>query len=594
MSAATLRAIRQLQTQANDLVAIQTHAHAKPMDKYRGNLQLYAKEVLGMTFWDRLAEAFEAVEKPPYRVAVNSGHKIGKTNGAGALINYHFDVYDPGVIITTGASYDAMKDTVWSEVRMQRARAGLPDYFIGPVAPEMRTSPDHWAKLFSVNNSVAFHGKHRGRMFFLFDEATGIEPPMFTVGNTMFKAEPGFGWICFCNPTDASCQLYAEEQKVDWQKQPKWKVYSLSSLDHPNIVAQRAARARGIELFSNDLPIPNAISITQIDQWVRDWCLPIDPAGAVATDFEWIWPDGTRNWWRPQMDWEARCMGVWPSQTVASVWSDYLIEQVINRAASVTPHTLPEIGGDVARFGDDKSAVHTRWGSLSLSHAARQGLRTTEMAGWLIETARELADLVNHLRKLERNQRPIVTANEIPMKIDDDGVGGGVVDILFEQGMNVIPVNAGSTPNEPARYLNKRSELWFSTSRRALDGGIAFCTAQILDPRTTQQGDGIPRSRLDMDTTRRLKLQAVAPKWKMGSKGHRIVEQKEETKARLGYSPDDMDAMNLAYYETGWEVPRAVHVPAYDDRTLGPPKTSDDAAWNDEHPQNRRRARFGR
>jgi hypothetical protein len=36
-----------------------------------------------------------------------------------------------------------MKDTVWSEVRMQRMRAGLRDYFIGPVAPEMRTSPEH-------------------------------------------------------------------------------------------------------------------------------------------------------------------------------------------------------------------------------------------------------------------------------------------------------------------------------------------------------------------------------------------------------------------------------------------------------------------
>ena len=72
-----------------------------------------------------------------------------------------------------------------------------------------------------------------------------------------------------------------------------------------------------------------------------------------------------------------------------------------------------------------------------------------------------------------------------------------------------------------------------------------------------------------MDTVQRLKLQALAPKWKMGPKGQRVVEKKEETKKRIGHSPDDMDAMNLAYYEFGWEAPSALAVPVYDDRPLG-------------------------
>ena len=74
-------------------------------------------------------------------------------------------------------------------------------------------------------------------------------------------------------------------------------------------------------------------------------------------------------------------------------------------------------------------------------------------------------------------------------------------------------------------------------------------------------------------------------------RSRRVVEKKEETKKRLGRSPDDMDALNLAYYEFGWEAPYAVTVPVDDDRPLGP--TSDDA-WNDVSPTApSRRPRFG-
>lgn len=598
MSAALLSKIRKMTAQASELLVVQSRPiggatseeveRTQEMARYQGKPSLYAKEKLGLDLWSKMAAILDEVEKAPYRTNVKSGHKVGKTNSCAAFINYWFDVYDPGVVITTGASYDAMKDTVWSEVRMQRTRANLPDFFIGPVAPEMRTSPDHWAKLFSVNQSTAFQGKHRGRMCFLFDEAVGVERAMFTVAETMFKSEPGFAWLCFCNPTDPSSQIYAEEQLLRAGGIPKWRTYSISSLDHPNIVAQREAREkRGVELSSKDLPIPNAVSISQVDDWVQDWCLPIDPLSREATDFEWTFADGRKGWFRPQMDWEARCEGKWPSSATTSVWSDALFQKIVEATGTIPLHLLPELGGDVGRFGDDKSCIHTRWGPLSLTHGSRQGLRTTEMTGWVIETATELAKLVNQLREKERAGRPICTPQEIPLKIDDDGVGGGVTDELFEQGFNVIPVNGQSIPAEPARYLNKRSELWFQNVRRAIVGGVAFCSIG---------SDGKVYSRLDKDAVARLKLQAMAPKWKMAGKGQRVVEKKEETKKRLGHSPDDMDAMNLAYYEANWEAPIVIANPNYDERQLGPATPSPDAAWNDQlpPPQKSRRPRFGR
>jgi hypothetical protein len=46
-------------------------------------------------------------------------------------------------------------------------------------------------------------------------------------------------------------------------------------------------------------------------------------------------------------------------------------------------------------------------------------------------------------------------------------------------------------------------------------------------------------------------------KWRMDAQGRRVVEAKADTKRRLKRSPDDADAMNLAYAAVerkGWVV----------------------------------------
>ncbi len=69
-------------------------------------------------------------------------------------------------------------------------------------------------------------------------------------------------------------------------------------------------------------------------------------------------------------------------------------------------------------------------------------------------------------------------------------------------------------------------------------------------------------SRLDSETRRRLQVQALAPEWAPDARGRRRLEPKAKTKERCqGRSPDDVDALNLAYYEAGQGVP-TVHQPA--------------------------------
>ena len=59
-----------------------------------------------------------------------------------------------------------------------------------------------------------------------------------------------------------------------------------------------------------------------------------------------------------------------------------------------------------------------------------------------------------------------------------------------------------------------------------------------------------------------MKLQALAPKWKLDSAGRRVVEPKDVTKEKIGRSPDDMDAVNLAYLDDWrWEAPTVLDEP---------------------------------
>src|SRR5262245_3430309 len=53
---------------------------AEDLSRYRGNPVLYARERLGLRLWSRVEEILMALERPPYRTLVKSGHKVGKTH----------------------------------------------------------------------------------------------------------------------------------------------------------------------------------------------------------------------------------------------------------------------------------------------------------------------------------------------------------------------------------------------------------------------------------------------------------------------------------------------------------------------------------
>jgi hypothetical protein len=121
-----------------------------------------------------------------------------------------------------------------------------------------------------------------------------------------------------------------------------------------------------------------------------------------------------------------------------------------------------------------------------------------------------------------------VTEFDIPVKVDDSGVGGGVVDQVRAEGYAVAGIDAGTKAVQSDDYPRRRDELWFTVAEMGRRGELDL-------------------SRLPDDIRDGLQAEAMAPKYSLDASGRRVVEPKDRTKKELGRSPDGMDAVALAF-----------------------------------------------
>ena len=118
------------------------------------------------------------------------------------------------------------------------------------------------------------------------------------------------------------------------------------------------------------------------------------------------------------------------------------------------------------------------------------------------------------------------------VKVDRTGVGQGVTDRLreLEQAKEhpamVVGVMVGSASSKPERFPRLRDQIWWEIGRDLSEDG-AWDLSEI-DDRTVAQ--------------------LIAPHYSLDSSGRIKVEKKDETKKRIGRSPDDADALLLAFY----------------------------------------------
>lgn len=459
-----------------------------PKPEYRENILGYCQDVLKVQLTPQQERVCQAVQEHR-QVLVPSGNEVGKSFLGACLASWHYDCFDPGYTIITGPVYEQLKDTVFAELRV--LRQGDKNFAPAEMRLQGLNSPKHWCKGYTARSDTAFQGRHEGSVFVLIEEAEDVAPEFWVAADSLSHYQ-----VAIYNPISSSAETVGRERSG------QYFIVRLSALDHPNIDAG---------LSGQPAPFPKAITLPRLIDRLEKWCKPVLPADRQEGDIELA-----GKIYRPGPIAEARILGKRSTFSTGSVFSLGLMESVLQTRRVIDPLWPKAIGVDVARFGDDFTAIHARHGVCSLFHESHNGLRETEVARRLIDLALKMAD----------GDEP--AAKRIPINIDDAPVGNGVQDILTEAGFRVIPVNSASSATKPG-FPNIRSQLWFD--------GREVAEAGLMD-----------LSRLTKETTDALHQQLTAPEYSFNSKGQRVVDEKKVTKRKIGRSPDDADALLLCYY----------------------------------------------
>lgn len=515
--------------------------------EYKDKPVEFIRDILHFECTPKQEDFCRSVLEPPYKTLCISANAMGKSSGAARLAIWWFSTRKPAKVITTAPTQHQVRTILWQEMRAA-AREHLPWMELNIDSYER--GPNDFMQGITAANETSFQGKHGDNQLFIFDECTGINSQFWTATDSMFKGT-GHAWICFFNPTQTDCQAYLEyigaERSVRKHNTKSWNIIRMPALEHPNIICG---------LQGKHQPIKNAMSLEQFDRLFRSWSQIV---GGKPDSRDVLWPPEDAKWfireskqkprwYRPGPLAEARLLARYPSSSINSIWSDGDWMAATREGVKELPiekDVIPHIGCDVARFGDDFTEIHARVGFCSIHHEAHNGLPETRVAERLMILAQSLAEWFN-----KNNRSPNITdlldPELIPIKIDDAPVGGGVIDILRDNGYRVIPIHASHKAIETLSYPDRRSELWFCVA--------AMARLDELDlSRLTKQEGG-------EEILEELRRQALVPTWDFDARQRRRVQQKDEIKDDLGRSPDGMDALNLAYSPDGgyYSIPEII------------------------------------
>ena len=171
------------------------------------------------------------------------------------------------------------------------------------------------------------------------------------------------------------------------------------------------------------------------------------------------------------------------------------------------------ISADIARYGSDKMVINV-W----------SGFRVIDIFTLGKSSVTETAEAIKQLS----NKYKVPLSNIIA---DEDGVGGGVVDILKCKGFvnNSKPL---LEENQIVQYQNLKTQCYFKLAKMIQDGEIYVnCNDQMIIDDMTKELEQVKRDKIDSDG----KLQILS---------------KEKVKELIGRSPDYSDALMMRMYFT--------------------------------------------
>lgn len=357
----------------------------------------------------------KATRCTPLRIAVASGHGIGKSALVGMVTDWAMSTCPETRIVVTANTEGQLRTKTWPEIAKWVRMASNADWWQVPaMSMYERDHEKSWradAVPWSANNTEGFAGLHNEgkRIVLIYDEASGIDDLLWEVSEgALTDSNTEIIWLAFGNPTQNTGRF----RECFGKHRHLWKTYQIDS--------------RTVE----------------------------------GTNREYL--DGLVQTYGEDSDFvRVRVRGVFPRAGVSQFIGSDIVEAAQTRKVNADPGAPLILGVDIARFGDDQSVIRGRKGrdGRVIRPIKWRGMDTVFSAGKVAEAI----DLY----------KPDACF------IDGGGVGGGVVDILKSRNYKVTEVNFGATARDEKMYVNKRAEMyglakeWLDTGQIDADSQLA-------------------------------------------------------------------------------------------------------------------------
>jgi phage terminase large subunit len=356
------------------------------------------RELLGADPDVQQQKLMNAVAQGRRRIAVRSGHGVGKTTVLAWLIIWWLFTRFPQKTVCTAPTSDQLFDALASETKawITKLHPSLQECIEVQSEKIMwRAAPNESFCSFRTSRPEkpeALAGVHSDHVLLIGDEASGIPDPVFESAAGSMSGHTATT-ILAGNPVRSSGLFYDAFHKL----RDLWFTIHISCVGHPR----------------------------------------------VTPDFV---EDIRRRYGELSNAYRVRVLGEFPLADDDTVIPFELAESALTR--EVDAHLVKEIWGvDVARFGNDCSALARRKGNTLVKPIeTKQGYDTMRTVGWI---------------KAEWDGVPF-SDRPSEILVDVIGMGAGVCDRLMELGLPARGINVSEAPSIfDERYLNLRAELWF-------------------------------------------------------------------------------------------------------------------------------------
>ncbi|MDH4053296.1 MAG: hypothetical protein OEU93_17145, partial [Rubrivivax sp.] len=369
----------------------------------------------------------------------------------------------------TAPTSHQLSDVLWSEIAKwhrkmaERFPTLAAEFEWSSGAFRMRSAPNESfavARTSRPENPEALQGFHEDNILFLIDEASGVSDNVFEVAEGALSTDGAYV-VMAANPTRQSGYFFDSHHKM----RGAWAALHWSGLDSPRVSRTYIENMR--KKYGEHSPV---YKVRVLGEFVgaADGIISLEHCEA------------------------ARIRDVDVNASAPVIW-----------------------GVDVARFGDDSSALAKRKGNHQLAPVRE----------WFGKDTMQTAGIV----KAEWDATP---QHERPVAINVDviGIGAGVVDRLKEQGLPAIGVNVAESEavndREDRQFNRLRDELWWRSR-------------EWFEARDCKFAD-------DDETIAEL----TTPTYTILSNGLIQVESKVAMKKRGVKSPNRADAWNLTFAPT--------------------------------------------